>query len=110
MFTNYLNAKKAADESKKFNPKFIYVCCNLKGELKFFENAKGSPRFLATIRQKRTLKACAITVARAAPLAAMWKTATKRRSPKMLIMQATKTVRSGVFESPIPRKTPPIIL
>ena len=37
MFTNYLNAKKSADESKKFNPKFIYVCCNLKGELKFFE-------------------------------------------------------------------------
>ena len=41
MFTNYLNAKKSADESKKFNPKFIYVCCNLKGELKFFENGKG---------------------------------------------------------------------
>lgn len=41
MFTNYLNARKSADESKKFNPRFIYVCCNLKGELKFFENAKG---------------------------------------------------------------------
>ena len=41
MFTNYLNARKTADEKKEFNPKFVYVCCNLKGELKFFENSKG---------------------------------------------------------------------
>ena len=41
MFTKFLNEKKAADVSKKFNPKFIYVCCNLKGDLKFFENGNG---------------------------------------------------------------------
>ena len=41
MFTKYLNERKAADESKTFNPKFIYVCCNLKGDLKFFEKGNG---------------------------------------------------------------------
>ena len=41
MFNKYLNGKKAADVSKKFNPKFIYVCCNLKGDLKFFEKGNG---------------------------------------------------------------------
>ena len=41
MFNNYLNERKAADERKRFNPKFIYVCCNLKGDLKFFENGNG---------------------------------------------------------------------
>ena len=39
MFTKFINQKKAADG--KFNPKFIYVCCNLKGDLKFFENGNG---------------------------------------------------------------------
>ena len=38
IFTNYLDIKKAEDASfAKYNPKFIYVCCNLKGNLKFFE-------------------------------------------------------------------------
>ena len=38
IFTNYLDIKKAEDTSfAKYNPKFIYVCCNLKGNLKFFE-------------------------------------------------------------------------
>lgn len=41
MFNKYLNERKAADVSKNFNPKFIYVCCNLKGDLKFFENGNG---------------------------------------------------------------------
>ena len=41
MFNKYLNGRKAADVSKKFNPKFIYVCCNLKGDLKFFEKGNG---------------------------------------------------------------------
>ena len=44
MFLKSLNARKASDENfKKYNPKFIYVCCNLKGDLKFFE--KGNGRF-----------------------------------------------------------------
>ena len=39
IFINYLTQKKSLDNSyAKYNPKFIYVCCNLKGELKFFEN------------------------------------------------------------------------
>ena len=38
MFNSFLNHMKNTVESfKKFNPKFIYVCCNLKGDLKFFE-------------------------------------------------------------------------
>ena len=38
MFTNFLNAQKEKDEKfRNINPKFIYVCCNLKGDLKFFE-------------------------------------------------------------------------
>jgi aubergine-like protein len=42
MFNKFLNDKKASDEKfKKFNPKFIYVCCNLKGDLKFFEKGNG---------------------------------------------------------------------
>jgi aubergine-like protein len=45
MFTKYLNEKKAADEGKKFCPKFVYVCCNLKGDLKFFEKGNGNARY-----------------------------------------------------------------
>jgi len=42
MFNRFLNDKKATDENfKKYNPKFIYVCCNLKGDLKFFERGNG---------------------------------------------------------------------
>jgi len=38
MFNSFLNHMKNTVESfKKVNPKFIYVCCNLKGDLKFFE-------------------------------------------------------------------------
>ena len=38
IFVNYLNNKKEKIESfKKYDTKLIYVCCNLKGELKFFE-------------------------------------------------------------------------
>ena len=38
MFTNFLSKMKNSVESfKKIDPKFIYVCCNLKGDLKFFE-------------------------------------------------------------------------
>jgi len=40
MFTKYLNELKEKQEIfKKYNPKFVYVCCNLKGDLKFFEKA-----------------------------------------------------------------------
>jgi aubergine-like protein len=38
MFINFINSKKETIENfKSVNPKFIYVCCNLKGDLKFFE-------------------------------------------------------------------------
>ena len=38
IITNYLDLKKTENDSfAKYNPKFIYVCCNLKGDLKFFE-------------------------------------------------------------------------
>ena len=38
MFLKYLNELKEKQEIfKKYDPKFIYVCCNLKGDLKFFE-------------------------------------------------------------------------
>jgi aubergine-like protein len=40
MFLKYLNELKEKQEIfKKYNPKFVYVCCNLKGDLKFFEKA-----------------------------------------------------------------------
>jgi aubergine-like protein len=39
IFLSYLDQKKAEDENYvKYNPRFIYVCCNLKAELKFFQN------------------------------------------------------------------------
>jgi len=38
MFLKYLNELKEKQEIfKKYDPKFIYICCNLKGDLKFFE-------------------------------------------------------------------------
>ena len=38
VFLDYLNSKKAENKSfAKYNPKFIYVCCNLKADLKFFQ-------------------------------------------------------------------------
>ena len=38
MFLKYLNELKEKQEIfKKYDPKFVYVCCNLKGDLKFFE-------------------------------------------------------------------------
>ena len=38
MFNNFINNMKNTSENfKKIDPKFIYVCCNLKGDLKFFE-------------------------------------------------------------------------
>ena len=38
LFINYINKMKNSVESfKKVGPKFVYVCCNLKGDLKFFE-------------------------------------------------------------------------
>ena len=38
MFVKFLNNKKETVEIfRKINPKFIYICCNLKGDLKFFE-------------------------------------------------------------------------
>ena len=73
-------------------------------------NGKGSPRLFVTSRQSTTLTAWASTVAKAAPATPMPKPATKSRSPTMLTTQATDTVKSGVFESPIPRNTPPITL
>ena len=43
MFLKFLNEMKENVESfKKYNPKFIYVCCNLKGNLKFFERNNGN--------------------------------------------------------------------
>ena len=41
MITKFLNERKAGDINKQINPKFIYVCCNLKGDLKFFEKGNG---------------------------------------------------------------------
>ena len=38
IITSYLASRKSEDNSfAKYDPKFIYVCCNLKGDLKFFE-------------------------------------------------------------------------
>ena len=38
MFNNFLNKMRSTTEIfRKINPKFVYVCCNLKGDLKFFE-------------------------------------------------------------------------
>ena len=43
MFLLFLNNMKESSESfKKYNPKFLYVCCNLKGDLKFFEKNNGN--------------------------------------------------------------------
>ena len=43
MFLSFLNEMKENVESfKKYNPKFLYVCCNLKGDLKFFEKNNGN--------------------------------------------------------------------
>ncbi len=43
MFLSFLNGMKENVESfKKYNPKFLYVCCNLKGDLKFFEKNSGN--------------------------------------------------------------------
>ena len=40
-FTNFFKAKKESDPKfKEINPKFLYVCCNLKGDLKFFQTGK----------------------------------------------------------------------
>ena len=41
IFLENLNKKKEKYESfKKYNTKLIYICCNLKGDLKFFEDNK----------------------------------------------------------------------
>ena len=41
IFLENLNKKKEKFESfKKYNTKLIYICCNLKGDLKFFEENK----------------------------------------------------------------------
>jgi aubergine-like protein len=43
IFLSYLAQKKSEDESfSKYDPRFIYVCCNLKAELKFFQNKDNS--------------------------------------------------------------------
>ena len=75
-----------------------------------FSTLKGSA-FLRIIRYEiTTLISCAVTVAMAAPFAPIPSPATRSRSPAILKMQAIITVKSGVFESPIPLKTPPIRL
>ena len=43
MFLSFLNNMKESSEAfKKHDPKFLYVCCNLKGDLKFFEKNNGN--------------------------------------------------------------------
>ena len=43
VFLDFLNSKKAENKAfAKYNPKFIYVCCNLKAELKFFQKNNNS--------------------------------------------------------------------
>ena len=43
MFLKFLDEmKEKAEIFRKYNPKFIYVCCNLKGDLKFFEKGGNS--------------------------------------------------------------------
>ena len=43
VITSYLSKLKSENPSfAKYDPKFIYVCCNLKGDLKFFENKANS--------------------------------------------------------------------
>ena len=72
-----------------------------------FPKWKGSPFFFTIKREMITLMPCAATVAIAAPAAAIWKTATRRRSPAILITHAMATVISGVLESPMPRNIDP---
>ena len=62
------------------------------------------------MRESTTETAWAATVAMAAPATFMWKTATRSRSPKTLPMQAMRTNKRGVLESPRPRKTAAITL
>lgn len=41
IFLNYLKEKKSTSNGFKIHdPKFIYICCNLKGNLKFFETSQ----------------------------------------------------------------------
>ena len=41
IFLGYINQKKEKIESfRRHNTKLIYICCNLKGDLKFFEESK----------------------------------------------------------------------
>ena len=43
MFLKYLNGlKEKLEIFKKYDPKFVYVCCNLKGDLKFFERGNNN--------------------------------------------------------------------
>jgi hypothetical protein len=43
IFLNNINQKKEKYESfRKHNTKLIYICCNLKGDLKFFEESKSN--------------------------------------------------------------------
>ena len=43
IFLNNINQRKEKFESfRKHNTKLIYICCNLKGDLKFFEESKGN--------------------------------------------------------------------
>ena len=76
----------------------------------FSENSNGRPLFAIIIKDKITLIACARTVARAAPAAAILNIPTNTKSSKIFATQAIKTVISGVFASPSPLKIPPIKL
>ena len=42
-FVNYINNKKEKSEKfRKYNTKLTYICCNLKGDLKFFEESNSN--------------------------------------------------------------------
>ena len=40
IFLNFINNKKQLSSFQKQNTQLVFLCCNLKGELKFFEDAK----------------------------------------------------------------------
>lgn len=57
-----------------------------------------------TVRARITLNARASTVASAAPEASIFNRPAKNQSPAIFAAQATATNRSGILESPNPRK------
>ena len=81
----------------------IWTVSSLKPKSLRFTSMPATRRFNKPIA-KTTLTACAKTVAKAAPATFIWSTATKYKSPMMLMIQAIPTKIKGERLSPKPRK------